>query len=149
MIMKLLLSTILTIVMTSITIAQSVSKYKLVKSACMDYLDGFYQGDTTKIIRSIKPTLNKLGYWKDKDAKTFKNAGYMTFNQAKNYAKGVLEKKNFPKADAPKKVEILDIMNTIASAKVIAWWGVDYILLSKDGDKWMIEQVLWQGPLEK
>ena len=50
--------------------------------------------------------------------------------------------------NAPKKVEILDISNTIASAKVTAWWGIDYMLLSKRGDKWMIEQVIWEGPLD-
>ena len=57
--------------------------------------------------------------------------------------------KNFAKKDAPKKIEVLDLGNSIASAKITAWWGIDYILLSKRGDKWMIEQVLWEGPLEK
>jgi len=73
----------------------------------------------------------------------------MTYAQAIKYAKNVLEKKRFPKPDAPKKVEILDVMPAIAAAKVTGWWGVDYMLLSKTGDKWMIEEVLWQGPLEK
>ena len=73
----------------------------------------------------------------------------MTFEEAKNYALNVLEKEKFPPKTAPKKVEILDQMNHIASAKVTAWWGVDYILLSKSNGKWMIEQVLWEGPLEK
>ncbi|MFT4665894.1 MAG: hypothetical protein ACI8YQ_000945 [Polaribacter sp.] len=48
-----------------------------------------------------------------------------------------------------KKVEVLDVENNIASAKVTAFWGIDYMLLSKVGDKWMIEEVLWEGPLEK
>ncbi len=72
----------------------------------------------------------------------------MTWRQALDYAKSVMEKKNFAKEDAPKKVEVLDILNAIASAKVTAWWGTDYILLSKQDDKWMIEQVLWEGPLK-
>ena len=42
-----------------------------------------------------------------------------------------------------------DIMNSIAAAKVTAWWGVDYILLSKQKEQWMIEQVLWEGPLQQ
>jgi hypothetical protein len=73
----------------------------------------------------------------------------MTFRAALDYAKNVMAKKNFAKADAPKKVEVLDVMNTIAAAKVSAWWGVDYILLAKQGGKWMIEQVLWEGPPAK
>lgn len=71
----------------------------------------------------------------------------MTWRQAIDYAKGVFEKKNFAKPEAPKKVEILDVLNSIASAKVTAWWGIDYILLSKQNNEWIIEQVIWEGPL--
>jgi len=66
-----------------------------------------------------------------------------------DYATKVFAKKSFPKADAPRKVEVLNIGNSIAAAKVTAWWGIDYILLSKQNDVWMIEEVLWEGPLEK
>lgn len=120
-----------------------------VERACMDYLEGFYEGDTTKLIRSLKPSLYKFGYWKNKQTGNYDADGQMTYRQAIDYAKRVLDKKNFAKAGSPKKVEVLDIMNTIASAKVTAWWGVDYILLAKRGDEWMIEQVLWEGPPAK
>jgi hypothetical protein len=73
----------------------------------------------------------------------------MTFREALEYAKNVMTKKSFAKPDSPKKVEVLDVGNTIASAKVTAWWGIDYVLLSKQGDKWIIEQVLWEGPPAK
>jgi hypothetical protein len=116
-----------------------------VERACLDYIEGFYEGDTSKLIRSLKPTLYKFGYWKNKEGK-YEPDGQMTYRQALDYAKGVLEKKRFAKPDSPKKVEVLDIMNSIASAKVTAWWGVDYILLVKQGNAWMIEQVLWEGP---
>jgi hypothetical protein len=35
----------------------------------------------------------------------------------------------------------------VASGKVTAWWGIDYILLEKINNKWMIRMVLWQGPI--
>ena len=73
----------------------------------------------------------------------------MTYRQALDYAKNVFEKKHFAKQDAPKKVDVLDVQNAIAAAKVTAWWGIDYVLLSKQDEKWMIEQVLWEGPLQK
>jgi Putative lumazine-binding len=120
-----------------------------IERACLDYLEGFYEGDTSKLIRSLKPTLYKFGYWKNKATGNYEPDGNMTFQQAIDYAKKVFEKKHFAKADSPKKVEIFDIMKTTASAKVTAWWGYDYILLAKQNDKWMIEQVLWEGPLEK
>lgn len=147
--MKNLTLTLLLMLFVSITYAQNAQDKEGVARACQDYLDGFYKGDTTKIINSIKPSLNKLGYWKNKETGAYESDGYMTFDQAKNYSKHVFETKRFPKEGAPQKVEVLDIMNTIASAKVTAWWGTDYILLSKNNGKWMIEQVLWEGPLQE
>lgn len=134
---------------TNFTVAQSDTDKAGVERACLNYLEGFYEGDTLKLIASLQPSLYKLGFWKDKTTGKYKKDGYMTFEQAKKYATNVLEKKRFPKPDAPKKVEVLDVMPVIAAAKVTGWWGVDYMLLSKTGDKWMIEEVLWQGPLEK
>lgn len=120
-----------------------------IERACLDYVEGFYQGDTAKLVRALKPSLYKIGYWKNQKTGIYEFDEQMTWRQALDYAKRVMEKKNFAKADAPKKVEVLDIRNTIAAAKVTAWWGFDYVLLSKQNGKWMIEEVLWEGPLNK
>ncbi len=128
---------------------QDFTNNDLVEKACMDYIEGFYEGDTTKLERALKPTLHKFGFWKMEGENAFQPAGQMTFEQALDYANNVREKKHFADEDALKKVEVLDVMENIASAKVTAWWGYDYILLSKEGEKWMIEQVLWQGPPKK
>ena len=119
-----------------------------VEKACLNYIEGFYEGDTSKLIDALKPSLYKIGYWKNRNG-VYEFDEQMTWRQTLDYAKRVMEKKKFVKSDAPKKVEVLDVMNSIASAKVTAWWGVDYILLSKQNDKWMIEEVLWEGPLDK
>jgi hypothetical protein len=120
-----------------------------IKRACLDYIEGFYEGDTTKLIRCLKPAMYKIGYWKNDKSGKYDFDGQMTYRQALDYAKRVAEKKNFAKADAPKQVELLNAGNSIAAAKVTAWWGIDYILLSKQDDVWKIEQVLWEGPLGK
>ena len=119
-----------------------------VEKACINYLEGFYEGDTAKLKESLQPSLNKFGFWKNKDG-NYDQQDYMSFEKALAYAKNVKEKKEFAKPGSPKVVEVLGIGNSIASAKVTAWWGIDFILLSKRGDKWMIEQVIWEGPLEK
>lgn len=120
----------------------------MIERACLDYIEGFYEGDTSKLIRCLNPTLYKFGYWQDKKTGKYLPDGNMTWRQAIDYAKRVFEKKNFAKAAAPKKVEVLDILNSIAVAKVTAWWGMDYILLAKQDDTWMIDQVIWEGPLK-
>ncbi|MCF7560138.1 nuclear transport factor 2 family protein [Sabulilitoribacter multivorans] len=128
--------------------AQSNAEKESVEKACLNYIEGFYEGDESKLKASLQPSLNKFGFWKNKEG-DYEQQNPMSFENALAYARIVLEKKQFPKPDAPKKVEVLDVGNSIASAKITAWWGIDYILLSKRGDKWMIEQVLWEGPLEK
>jgi hypothetical protein len=125
--------------------AQGNDAKQKIERACLDYLEGFYEGDTVKLIRSLKPSLYKFGYWRDKTGQ-YAPDGQMTFRDAVKYARNVQAKKNFAKSDAPKKVEVLDVLDQIAAAKVTAWWGWDYILLARQGDQWIIEQVLWQGP---
>ena len=142
---KIIVFTLLCITVKFVT-AQEKEK---IERACLNYIEGFYEGDSSKLIASLKPSLYKIGYWKNKNTSNYDFDGQMTYRQALDYAKNVLAKKNFAKPDAPKTVVVQDIMNTIASAKVTAWWGADYILLSKQGDKWMIEQVLWEGPMIK
>ncbi|MFI5129377.1 MAG: nuclear transport factor 2 family protein [Chitinophagales bacterium] len=139
---------LLLVLCSSVKFSTAQEKEKIEK-ACLNYLEGFYEGDTTKLITALKPSLYKYGYWKNKTTGNYDPDGQMTYRQALDYANSVMEKKGFAKPDAPKKVEVLDMMNTIASAKVTAWWGVDYILLSKQDNKWKIEQVLWEGPLNK
>lgn len=84
-----------------------------------------------------------------KDSKNNEPERLMTYKQAIAYAKKVMESKKFAKNLASKEKYVLDISNKIAVAKVKAWWGIDYMLLSKEADNWMIEQVLWEGTLAK
>ncbi|MGZ8551464.1 MAG: nuclear transport factor 2 family protein [Chitinophagaceae bacterium] len=145
--MKKIYALLLFVLAVCVTHAQNAKED--VTKACLNYIEGFYEGDTAKLIQSLNPNLYKFGYWKNKTTGNYDADGNMTFRQALDYAKNVFTKKNFAKQDAPKKVEVLDIQNAIAAAKVTAWWGVDYILLAKKDNAWMIEQVLWEGPLQK
>lgn len=140
---------VLVIMTTSFAFAQPNPEKTKVERACLDYIEGFYEGDTLKLARSLKPSLYKFGYWRSNKTGLYEADGQMTFRQAIKYAENVKAKNNFAKADSPNKVEVLDVMDQIAAAKVTAWWGWDYILLAKQGDRWIIEQVLWQGPPKK
>lgn len=118
---------------------------QLVTDAVTDYVDGFYFGDTTKILRSISPQVIKYGFYRKRDEANY-NGEPMSFREMLDYATSVGKRKN-PNADKlPKKVEVFDVLNMTASAKLTAWWGTDYILLSKLNGRWMITHVLWQSP---
>jgi hypothetical protein len=43
-------------------------------------------------------------------------------------------------------VVLLEVLDQIAAAKVVAWWGTDFLHLAKIDGRWMITQVVWQTP---
>ena len=51
-------------------------------------------------------------------------------------------------ANAPKKIELFEVLDKTASAKLTANWGVDYFHLAKVDGKWQIMNVLWQSQPE-
>ena len=144
---KKIIAILLLCCITKIGYSQPKTEKERIERACLDYVEGFYEGDTAKLIRSLKPALYKFRYWKNDKSGKYEPDEHMTFREAIDYAKRVAAKKSFAKPGSPKKVEVLDIITTIAVAKVTAWWGMDYLLLSKQDDVWMIEEVLWEGPL--
>ncbi|MGZ8539551.1 MAG: nuclear transport factor 2 family protein [Chitinophagaceae bacterium] len=120
-----------------------------VSNAVKDYVDAFYYGDTGKIHRSISINVVKYGYYIPK-AKTIYEGEPMSFKEMIDYAVGVNKRGASPNVEKfPKKIEVFDVQDQTASAKLTAWWGTDYILLAKLDGRWMITHVLWQSPPPK
>ena len=121
-----------------------LSKEEVV-NAVKDYVDAFYYGDTAKIHRSISVNVVKYGYYIPK-AKTIYEGEPMSFKEMIDYAAGVKKRGVSPNVEKfPKKVDVFDVLDQTASAKLTAWWGTDYLLLAKLNDRWMITHVLWQS----
>ncbi|WP_412561134.1 histidine phosphatase family protein [Winogradskyella sp. MIT101101] len=146
--MKSLLATLLLLFSFSV-FAQDTSDKAQIETTLNNYLDGFYKGDTLKLKAALKPRLYKFGYWKNKESGEYEYYDQMTYDKAIDFAKRIKKNNQQKGDDVIRKAEVLEISNHIAAAKVIGFWGVDYMLLSKEGGKWMIEQVIWEGPLEK
>ena len=116
-----------------------------IANAVMDYVNAFYYGDTMKIHNSISPLVVKYGYYRAKD-KTAYEGEAMSFQQMIDYASSVNKRGASPNVvKFPKQIDIWDAQDQTASVKLTAWWGTDYILLSKVNNKWMITHVLWQS----
>jgi hypothetical protein len=116
-----------------------------VSAAALDYIEGFYEGDTIKLTRSIRPEVYKFGFgWSAKERK-FEPGEQMTWQEILSYAGRVRSSTRKTPATAPKGVQVLEVMDQTAAAKVTAWWGTDYLLLAKFDGRWMITHVLWQG----
>ena len=110
----------------------------------MDYVEGVYEVDASRIERSVHPDLVKRGFY-IKKGETAYSFSPMTFAELVNLAKTYNKSGRVPK-DAPKEVTVLDILDQTASVKLVAVWGVDYMHLAKYDGKWMIVNILWQTP---
>lgn len=118
---------------------------ELVYSAAKDYLDGLYEVDTAKIIRSVDPKLTKLGMWYSDEEKTWYGPGTMTFDQLVSLSAKWNKNGDQVTADTPYGIEVLDIESQTATAKVTAAWGIDYLQLVKRDGQWKILNILWQS----
>lgn len=125
--------------------AQSEDDRRAVERAVLDYVEGFYEGDTAKLVRSVHPEVTKYGYYIPRDSSRYVGEP-MPFAEFLSYANQVKARGRPAPADAPKRVEIFDVQDQTASAKLTAWWGTDYLLLARVDGRWMIRQVLWQSP---
>lgn len=137
------------LLLTLTLFGQETSDRVQIENTLNNYVDAFYKGDTTKLKLAIKPRLNKFGYWKNKDSGKYEYYAHMSYEKAMAFVQKMNDEGKTRDENEIRNVEVLDIGNHIASAKVTAAWGVDYVQLSKDNGNWMIEQVIWEGPYEK
>lgn len=126
------------------SLAQTTDDRVEVERAVLDYVEGVYEIKPELIQRSVHPELKKFGF-----ARRSPNDDWrvipMTYDQLVELAGTYYKDDGGAPADAPKTVEILDLQNQTASAKLTASWGVDYFHLAKYEGKWKIIHVLWQS----
>jgi len=115
-----------------------------VRRAVLDYVEGFYEGDSTKFVRSVRPDVFKYGFWRPRDSTTYQGE-QMKFAEFNAYANRVKASGRTAPPNTRKDVTLFDVQDRTASAKLSAFWGTDYLLLGKFGDTWMVTSVLWQS----
>jgi hypothetical protein len=126
--------------------AQTAADSAGVRQAALDYLDGFYAGDSTLHVRSIRPEVYKYGFYRARDSVSYARGQQMTWTGFHDFTRRVKASGRAPQASWPKDVRLLDVLDQTAAAKVTAWWGTDYLLMGKFDGRWMITHVIWQSP---
>lgn len=120
-----------------------------VEQAIQDYVQAFYLAKPELIERSVSKDLKKMGYWKNPGAADYGDPLYLSFEEAK----GLAERWNGEGQhgeDIEFEIEVHEVLDKVASGKLVAKWGIDYFHLSKIEGKWLIQHVLWQShPEEK
>lgn len=113
-----------------------------VERALLDYVEAIEVGKPALIERSVHPDLNKFGFSKSRTTGEYRRIP-MTYERLVEISTEFLEKGYVP-PNPEHSVEVFEVRDKTASAKLTAFWGVDYMHLVKDEGKWKIVQVLWQ-----
>lgn len=138
--MKYMFISALFVVFSTTLMAQDADDKKAIERAILNYVEAFYQADTTKAYESVAPYLSKRGYYLRNGSEA---EATMSFGQLVRLAQRWKSTQNITAA-SPKKITVFDVLDKIATAKVEAQWGIDYFHLAKLNGKWTIVNVLWQ-----
>jgi len=112
-----------------------------IRQAALDYIQGWYAGDGTRMERALHPELAKRIVRTDSLGRyRLDNQSAMTLVQATRSGGG----KDTPAADRHEDVRILDIYRNAATARIDASYWIDYLQLAKWRGRWVIVNVLWE-----
>ena len=114
-----------------------------VEQAALDYVEGIYTSDVSRIERSVHPQLTKRGFWRESPTLPWGPQATMTYEQLVTLTKNWNAKKD--RDTTIKKVDVYEVLDQTASAKVTAMWGIDYLHLAKYDGRWKIINILWQA----
>jgi hypothetical protein len=121
--------------------AQSATDAAAIKQTALDYIEGWYEGNSERMERSLHPELAKRIVRTNKEGMSqFSQMSAMTLVQGTRRGGG----KETPKERQQKDVTILDVFENAASVKVVASDWVDYLHMAKFNTRWVIVNVLWE-----
>jgi hypothetical protein len=122
--------------------AQSSADSAAVRATALDYVEGWYEGNSERMARALHPELVKRIVVQDSTTgKTMvQGMGASVLVNSTRHGYG----KETPKERQQKEVRVLDIFGNAASAKAVMADWVDYMQLAKVDGRWVIVNVLWE-----
>lgn len=132
----------LTVIPASELTAQSEEDSVAIRAAALDYIEGWFAGDTGRMARALHPELVKrIVVTDDETGRDFidgMGASKLVEGTRRGYGTQV------PAEDRSTEVSILDVTGQAASVKVDAGLWVDYMHLVRTNGEWKILNVLWE-----
>ena len=123
------------------TAPDSISESAAIRQAALDYIEGWYAGDATRMERALHPELAKRIVRADStggDWISSMGASQLIAGSHAGFGQEV------PAAERKTQVTILDVFGNAASAKIDAGPWIDYLHLARVDGRWVIVNVLWE-----
>lgn len=95
-----------------------------IRQTALDYLEGLYEGDSTRLVRALRPEVYKYGFFVPRGATGY-SGERMEWKEFHSYTNAVKKSGKVAPATAPKKIEFMDVLDQTAAVKVTAFWGTD------------------------
>jgi hypothetical protein len=139
----LLLAAVVAVLLTPILgWAQAAADSAAIRATALDYIDGWYAGDGTRMERALHPELAKRNVFSDSNGRSrLIQMSAMTLVQGTRNGGG----STIPAAQRADSVTILDIYGGAASVRVRAATWIDYMHMAKFNGQWRILNVLWEN----
>jgi hypothetical protein len=140
---RLIFTILVILVGSTFALAGEITDEEAIKQAVLNYANSAYEVKPKLVDESVHPRLQKIGYMPENDASGYREM-WMTHEELKELTVHWNKDGHLDAATAKREIRILDKLDQIAVVRLDAEWGVDFIQLAKDGDKWMIMNVIWQ-----
>lgn len=121
--------------------AQSAADSAAIRETAMDYMQGWYTGDTLRMGRALHPDLAKRIVHTGPDG-----ASRLDHMGADRLVEGTRRGfgKETPASERQSDAAILDIFGNTASVKATMRDWIDYMHMAKWNGRWVIVNVLWE-----
>lgn len=122
-------------------VAQSAADSAAIRATALDYVEGWYTGDTTRMARAVHPDLVKRIVQTGPDGRSRidqMDAARLVANTGRGGGKGT------PPERQQKDVVILDLFQNAASVRATMSNWIDYMHMARFNGRWVIINVLWE-----
>lgn len=136
-----LVATVIALALPKLSPAQTAADSAAIRTAALDYIEGWYEGNGERMERALHPELAKrIVNTNPNGRNSLGQQGAMTLVNNTKSGGG----KTTPMEQRRKDVRVLDIFGNTASVRVDAATWVDYLHVAKWNGRWVIVNVLWE-----
>lgn len=132
-----------TLVAASVAVADHHGEDEAITQAVLNYANAIYEVNPKLIDKSVHQKVQKVGYAPKKEGSGYREM-WMTHADLRELTAHWNKDGHIDPATAKREIKILDKLDQTATVRLDAEWGIDYIHLAREGDKWMIMNVIWQ-----
>jgi hypothetical protein len=126
----------------ALSAAQTAADSAAIRATALDYIDGWYTADGTRMERALHSELAKRNVFSDSSGRSrlIQMSAMTLVNGTRNGGGS-----DIPAPQRSDSVRILDIYGGAASVRVRAATWVDYMHMAKFNGRWRILNVLWEN----